>query len=366
MFKYPLIVKATFLLLLIYLFFYGVILAENLLAPFCIAILLSYLLYPFVDFLERKKVNRIISILIALFLFFIVLSGVFIVIFKQIESMVKDFPSLKLQAISNVDQMFYFIESTFGIQPGKLDIIIKENVDALLETGSKFLNRTFSATTTTIFRLAILPVFIFYLLFYRDHFRNFILKVVPQNRKNVVRAIMKKTSIMTVNYLGGVFVVVLILSVLNSVGLYIVGVKYAATFGIISALFNFIPYFGNWIGAFFPFTFALLTGDSPNLALGVLILYVIVQFTEHNILTPNITGGYVNLNPLVTILGIIIGGMIWGITGMFIVIPLLATVKIILDYFDSTKPYGELMGVQKQHIPLISFTRRRSRKKRKK
>jgi len=146
--------------------------------------------------------------------------------------------------------------------------------------------------------------------------------------------------------MSGVFIVVVILSILNTAGLSIVGIKYAATFGIISALFNFIPYFGNWIGAFFPFMFALLTGDTPNLALGVLIYYAIVQFFEHNVLTPNITGGYVKLNPLVTIIGIIIAGMVWGIIGMFIIIPFMATVKIVLDYFEPTQPYGFLIGIK--------------------
>lgn len=362
--QYPLIIKASFFLLFLFLFFYGIIIAEDFLAPLCLAVLLSYMLYPLVDFLERKKVNRILSIFIALILLLLIINGVLLIIIKQISHLVKDFPALKQQAITNVDLLFEYVETKIGIAPGKLDIMLKNNIDSLFETGSNFINKTFNATTTTIVKIALLPVFIFYLLYYRDHFRSFLLKVVPERKRTTVKAIMKKTSLMTVNYLSGVFVVVIILSVLNSIGLHIVGVKYAITFGIISALFNFIPYFGNWIGAFFPLTFALLTGDSPNLALGVLIYYIIVQFIEHNILTPNITGSYVNLNPLVTIIGILIGGMVWGLTGMFIVIPLMATVKIVLDYFESTKPYGELIGIHKATVPLINISRKKFRRKR--
>jgi predicted PurR-regulated permease PerM len=103
--------------------------------------------------------------------------------------------------------------------------------------------------------------------------------------------------------------------------------------------------------------FALLTGDSPNLALGVLILYAIVQFLEHNVLTPNITGGYVNLNPLVTIISIIIAGMVWGIIGMFIVIPFMATVKIVMEYFEPTQPYAFLMGIKEPNYDKIKWKR---------
>ena len=73
-------------------------------------------------------------------------------------------------------------------------------------------------------------------------------------------------------------------------------------------------------------------------------MFVIIQFLENNILTPNITGRYVNLNPLFTIIIIIIGGLIWGIVGMFVIIPLTAMVKIILDNFNPSKPYAYLIG----------------------
>jgi predicted PurR-regulated permease PerM len=115
-------------------------------------------------------------------------------------------------------------------------------------------------------------------------------------------------------------------------------------FGVISAFFNFIPYFGTWIGAFFPFMFALLTGDSPNLALWVLAFFALIQFIENNILTPNITGGYVRLNPFITILGLIAGGMVWGVAGMLLVIPFLASLKIVFENFDSTKALAFILA----------------------
>ncbi|MEA3505560.1 MAG: AI-2E family transporter, partial [Bacteroidota bacterium] len=117
---------------------------------------------------------------------------------------------------------------------------------------------------------------------------------------------------------------------------------------IISAFFNFIPYFGTWIGASIPLTFALLTGDTINTAIGVLILFIIIQFLENNILTPNITGGYVDINPFITILSIIIGGMIWGITGMFVILPIIGTIKIICEHYPSYNPIAYLISNQQE------------------
>lgn len=158
---------------------------------------------------------------------------------------------------------------------------------------------------------------------------------------------------MVQRYIGGVFIVVLVLSVLNSFGLYVVGIKYPIVFGLISAFFNFIPYFGTWIGAAIPLLFTLLTGDSIQLALGVLILFAIIQFTENNILTPNITGGYVDINPLITILSIIVGGMVWGIVGMIVVLPVVATIKIVSEHTPSMQAIAYLISNQQERKYLV-------------
>jgi predicted PurR-regulated permease PerM len=186
------------------------------------------------------------------------------------------------------------------------------------------------------------------MLYYREKFYKFIIMAVPARREEDARVVLRKISFVTPRYIGGVFTVVLILTILNSFGLWIVGVKYAILFGIISALFNFIPYFGTWIGASIPFMFALLTGDTPGLAFGVILLFIIIQFLENNVLTPNITGNYVNLNPLFTIIIIIIGGMVWGIIGMFVVVPVAAMLKIILEHSRTMKPYAYLIGADSE------------------
>ena len=168
--------------------------------------------------------------------------------------------------------------------------------------------------------------------------------VLPEKGHQKTEEIIKEVSVVVKKYMGGVFIVVLILCVLNSVGLYIVGVKYALLLGLIAAIFNFIPYFGTIIGFSFPLIMALLTGDGPGTAIGVVILFIIIQFTENNILTPNITGGQVNVNPFFIILSVLIGGIIWGIPGMFIVVPLMATLRIICEKVDALKPWAFLIS----------------------
>lgn len=168
--------------------------------------------------------------------------------------------------------------------------------------------------------------------------------VLPEKGHEKTDEIIKEVSVVVKKYMGGVFIVVLILCVLNSLGLLIVGVKYPLLLGLIAAICNFIPYFGTIIGFSFPLIMALLTGDGPGTAIGVVILFIIIQFTENNLLTPNITGGQVQVNPFFIILSVLIGGIIWGIPGMFIVVPLMATLRIICTKIDALKPWAFLIS----------------------
>jgi predicted PurR-regulated permease PerM len=271
-------------------------------------------------------------------------TGISIFFAGEISNLTEDFPVLKEKALENVNEISFYIEDNFGIRTSLQKNWVKDQVGNIFTSGSKMLNSVLNATAGTIFKIFIMPVFVFYLLYYRDRFNFFVMRVVPEDEKLRANKILNEVSFVSQRYLGGAFVVVMILSVLNSFGLYIIGLKYAILFGVISAFFNFIPYFGTWIGAFFPLMFALLTGDSPNLALWVLAFFAVIQFIENNILTPNITGGYVRLNPFITILGLIAGGMIWGVAGMLLIIPFLASLKIVFENFESTKAIAFLLA----------------------
>ena len=341
----PRIVTLTFFLLFMILFFYGIIVAKSFLSALVLGVIFSYLIYPLVNFLELKaRFPRILANLLSIILLIGILSFGIFIMYKNIGIITADMPGLIAKAHNNIDQLGAFVESNFGVTVESQNKVIKDEINNIFNFSSNFTKSVFKGTTSTIFTMGLLPVFMFYMLYYREKFYKFIIMVVPAEKEDTARNIMKKISAVTPRYVGGVFTVVLILTVLNSFGLWIVGVKYAILFGIISALFNLIPYFGTWIGASIPFLFALLTGDSPNLALGVILLFVIIQFLENNVLTPNITGSYVNLNPLITILLIIIGGTVWGIIGMFVAVPIAAMFKIAFENSKTMKPYAFLMG----------------------
>jgi len=344
--RFPSAQRFSFFLLAIILVFYILIAAKLFLYPVALGILFAYLLFPITNYLEKQKIPRIIAILISLILLLTVVSGAVLFIYKKIGGFVGDFPTFRSKALSNIDILESYLGQLFGISDLSLVDFLRARVANLFDAGSNFFNKAFSATTGTLFRLGILPVFIFLSLFYRTKFAMFILKLSPPDKRFVTLDILKGISKVTSRYMGGVFIVVFILCFLNSGVFILIGLKYAVVLGVIAAIWNFIPYFGTIIGFSFAFAFALLTGDSPNMALKVFLAYLFIQGTENYILTPNIVGHSVNLNPFIIILGLIAGGMVWGIAGMFVIVPTLAMIRVICEHVESLHPYVYLLGIK--------------------
>ncbi|MGB3017745.1 MAG: AI-2E family transporter, partial [Ignavibacteria bacterium] len=148
---------------------------------------------------------------------------------------------------------------------------------------------------------------------------------------------------------------------LNSVGLLILGIEYAILLGIIGALLNIIPYIGGVVSTALPMLVAIVTQDSLISPLLVLAVYLFIQFLDNNFIVPLVVASRVKINALVSIVVVLIFGAMFGISGMFIAIPLTAIVKIIFDRIEPMKPYGLLIGIE---IPvntkfINSFTERR-------
>ncbi len=342
--RLPLMTKMAISLLFWILLHYILIEFRNFLYPIFLAFLFSFLLLPLANFFEKKGLNRVFANIITILTGIAILYTLIFFIYSGLKGFVVNLPEMQSQAVHNVQNILKQLSFLNGSWEFITEPEVKEMIKNLFHFSGDTLNVLISATTSTVFSIFILPVYIFFTLFYRDKYKKFIIKLVPKGELQVAGKVIDKISLITGKYMTGVFIVVLILCVLNSVGFYIIGLKYAVLFGIIAAVINFIPYFGTILGYAIPFLFALLTGESPQLALGVFIQFVIVQFTENNILTPNIVGQMVRINPFFIIIGVVLGGNIWGIPGMFLIVPILAIAKIVCDHIPSLKAYGFLLG----------------------
>jgi predicted PurR-regulated permease PerM len=340
---FRLIYRTAVVLFFFTILIYGLVQARTLLYPLVFAMLFSFLLLPLANYLERKGFTRILTNFIIIFFTAAVVSAVFYLLFSEIELLLADMPVLREHAKENMAAIAESISSKSGFSTVKLKETFNEGLSSLWQY-SFLIETVFPSTTATLIAISLLPAYTFFMLYYRDKIYETIMMIVPPEKRSRIIKIVSQISQVTKHYMRGVFFVVLILCFLNTLGLMIVGVRFALLMGIISALCNFIPYFGTLIGFIFPLIMAILTGESPHETAGVLIVFLIVQFIENNILTPNITGASVQINPLVTIISIIAGAMVWGIPGMFVIVPLIGMIKIFLANYRATKPLSYLIG----------------------
>lgn len=351
--------KITFALLFLILFIFGLVESRDFLVPLLLGILLSYLLFPIVKFLEDHKFPRIPANIIALItaIFVIVLAVNFFS--NQFTVFAKDFPQIREQADKNLQNMREQISSSIGISAERFRGWEDSVTENLFKTFAE-MESVFRATTSTIVSIGLMPVFIFCFLYYRDKFHEFFIRMVPNENKIKAENILREINLVARKYMTGVFIVVIILSIVHSVTFIIIGLDYPIFFGVSAALFNFIPYFGTLIGAILPLLYAFLAMDSSHFALAVLLYFVVIQFIENNILTPNITGGYVNLNPFITILSLIFGSMVWGIAGMLLIVPIMAMVKIFCENIRFLQPIGFLLSDKGTEQHAISWDKIRN------
>jgi predicted PurR-regulated permease PerM len=342
--RYFLARKMTFTLLAIILSIYGIIHIRNFLYPIAFGFLLAYLLYPLAKRMEKNHIPRIAANLILIIGALVFLAGLFLIIYRIISPLAIDLPALAETAIENLSAIIARIGQFLGFEGNDYQGIVRKQITSVFEAGGQQLQIFFTTTTSTIVALGLLPVYIFLFLYYRTKFMYFLLKISGKSRRRKMVDILREVSTVMVRYLAGVIFVVFILFFLNSLGLWIIGLRYSIPLGIAAALFNFIPYFGTLLGGLVPLTFAILVQGEPVMAFRVVILFIIIQFIENNILTPNIVGGNVSVSPFFVIIGLVAASMIWGIPGMLLVVPFIATMRIILYHIDFMKPYAYLLG----------------------
>lgn len=347
-------VKTALALFIISLFVLVIILAKNILVPLAFSLLLSYLIYPIVFRLERWGMHRIPAILIVIITFIIVVGAVALFLSIQIANIQIDVDAVKNKILQGNGSIGLGLEEFFGVDTeminGYAERMIQDLVSAITSGSAKI----FTTTSTIVFQIFILPVFTFFILFYRTKTAFFIFKLAGEKSKKKTIKILREVSRVTSRYLGGLFGVVLILAVLNTLGLTIIGVPHALVLGVGAALLNLIPYFGTLLGALIPLIYVLISTPDPwSLALKVAIMFIIVQFLENNIITPNVVGNNVRINALTIIIGLLLGNLVWGIAGMLIIIPYIAILKIIMRNIESLQPFAYLLsskGLEKHQI----------------
>ena len=312
--------------------------------PLAFSVLLAILLHPVCLWLERRKVPRIGAILLSILSIFIVIVGLVYIVSIQIGSFAEELPRITEKAEIILDQTLTMGERYLNVSRSQQVSEAKKYLINALSEGRAFLLNTLVTTTGAISTFILIPLYIFFFLLYRDFFRRFVHKAIKNVPNEELNSLLKKIYEVIQSYLSGLFLVILIVGVLNSIGLLILGIPHAIFFGFLAGFLILIPYIGILIGSVLPALLSIVTMDSPWYALGVIGVMSFVQFLEGNFITPNIVGSKVSVNPLAAIVALFLGGQLWGLAGLILALPVTAILKVVFDSIPSLEPIGYLLG----------------------
>lgn len=320
----------------------------DILIPLAFALLLAILLNPVCNWLQRKRFPRVLAIATALLLAILLVAGLAFVLGSQVMQFRNSMPALRERLFVVFENTKHFITERFGIAELQQDKALQEAVD----NSKSLVGRTLFGALGTLGIVLLLPVYTFFLLFYKPLILNFLYEVFSEENSEKVADVLNETKSAIQSFIVGLMIETLIVAVMNSVALLLLDVRYALLIGSVGALLNLIPYLGGLVAIALPVLMATMTKDGYGTQLGIIGAYLAVQFIDNNVLVPRIVSSKVQINALMSIIVVLLGNQLWGLPGMFLSIPFIAVLKIVFDRIDGLKPWGKLFGttVPTQHI----------------
>jgi predicted PurR-regulated permease PerM len=355
--QYPFYFKSTVILFGLILLVYILSALGNILVPFCFAILFTILLNPLCSRLQRR-LPRLLSVIITLLVAISCIGVVLYFLTSQTAQFGNEVPLLKVKGAAVVDGVESWIQTKFGIAVNQQAAMAKD----ALNSSQALLGKTLNTVLGAINVIFIIPVYVFLMLFYKTLLLNFIYEVFSEEHSQHVAEILKQTKTAIQSYIVGLLIEMIIVSLMNSAALLILGVKYALLLGIVGGILNLLPYIGGIIAILLPVLIATVTKDGYSTQIGIIASYMAIQFIDNNIIFPRFVSVKVQINSLVSVVVVLLGNALWGISGMFLSIPFIAVLKIIFDRIEELKPWGKLFGdnIPVKHMGQV-WGRRRKR-----
>lgn len=340
--QYPFFLRSTVTLLGIILFVFVLNILRGIMIPLAFAIMIAILLNPFVNILIKKKVNKIIAISVSLLLVIICIAALMIFISSQIGKFTHNMPALQQKFSQLFHNLQIWLQNNYSLPLSRQRELIGEAGNSL----KPLIGQTLGSVLGTLSVIVLVPIYIFLMLFYKTLILNFLYEVFAEKNSTQVGKVLKETKTAIQSYMVGLLLEAIIVAILNSTALLILGVHYAILLGVIGAILNVLPYIGGIIAIALPVLIATITTDGFTTQLGIIIAYTIIQFIDNNILVPRIVSSQVKINALVSVIIVLLGGAVWGVSGMFLSIPFIAVLKIIFDRVDGLRPWGKLLGTE--------------------
>jgi putative permease len=343
----PFYTKLAMVLISLIALFYIAVLGKSVLAPLVFALLFAVLLLPLANFLERRfRFPRSVASLLSVLLLVCSLAALLYLVGSQISNLADDWPQFKQQVFSSVNDIQRWISAKFHIRIRQQMTYVNNATSKLLETGGSVLGNVVLSFSSLLLTLVFILIDTFFLLYYRRLIIRFLVAVFREENAVIVYDIIAQVQSRIRQYILGLLLEMVIVATVCCLALWILGVKYAILLGLITGLFNIIPYIGILTALLLSTLVTFATAGAAKLLL-VICTIVGIHLIDSNVLLPVVVGSKVRINAFITVLGVIIGESVWGIAGTFLAIPIIAIAKIVFDRIEPLKPWGLLFGDEK-------------------
>jgi predicted PurR-regulated permease PerM len=343
--RFPFYARLAFNLLSITLIIALIYLGKNILVPIVLALLFAILLRPLVSFFNRRlKFPHVIAVIVTVALFVLFFVGIIYFVSLQIGDIAKDWEKIKGNLSLQYHNFQYWINQSFHVSYSQQENYITQATNDGFKSKNELMGNTLSTFSEILLRMVLIPFYTFLILLYRNLFIKFTSKLFHEKHQDRLQEVLFHVKVAIQSYLVGLLIEMSIVAGLTTLGLMLLGVQYALLLGVITGLLNLIPYLGILVATLLTIIAALINSTDLGIIAGVIGLNIGVHLIDNNILVPMIVGSKVRINAFVSIIGIVIGGAIAGIAGMFLAIPVIAILKVIFDRVDALEPWGFLMG----------------------
>ncbi len=321
---------------------------SSFLIPFLFGMFLASLMVPFCNLLEKIKITRLIASFISTFIVFVIAGGILFLFAFQVDQFVSNISSIKEQLQSFIDGIENQITSIANFSPEEQKSFWQDRSTQMIGEIETYVTNFLSGVLNLLTGFLLVLIYVFLLLLYRNRITEFIMMYTGQEKKQHTKEVLARINRVVFHYLWGRTKVMTILGVMYYITFLIFGLPYAILLTIFGAIITIVPYFGPLVSGLLPILFSFIFFDSLPKSVLFSIIIIIEQLIESYVLEPWIIGREVKLNPLIVIIAVLIGGMVWGLSGMILFVPMFAMFKIISSHSSGLEPLGFMLGNVKE------------------
>ena len=303
--------------------------------PFFIAFIVTYLTNPLKIYLD-KYVNETFSSFLSIIAFILCFLSILVLILPilvyQIQNLVSLLPGYLEEIeifLRNINTKYLFTEK---IKTVDFTTIIKPVTDGLINSSNNIIDNSIQFINS-FFNMILIIVISFYLSVEFNKIKKFVYNLADRSNFTEFNLLIREIDIVLSKFIRGQGLVCLVLSVIYSLGLFLVGLKFGILLGIFAGIISFVPYLGSFVGGGLTLILGFSQfGISPQLIF-IFSIFIFGQLFESYFLTPKLVGEAIKLNPIWIIFALMTGAYLYGFVGILISLPVAAVLGVVIRHY---------------------------------